>query len=221
MKRFPILMMVMMTAFLSASAFSEPTNLGLHKIELEHYFDSGRYLSDISKRIREAKYYLRFRITQNKRLRHPRKLAMVLDVDESALSNYEDIKRFQFGGTPEEIQAANADGHDTVIRPTLSLFNLAVKNGVAVFFIAGRKQYEYPNTATNLHNAGYNRWDGLFLEPNHYNKASAIPFKVASRKRIIEMGYDIVLDVGDQYSDLKGGYADMLIKLPNPFYYLS
>ena len=29
-----------------------------------------------------------------------------------------------------------------------------------------------------------------------------------------------MLNVGDQWSDLQGGYADHVLKLPNPTYYL-
>lgn len=218
--RLPIFLLLWLLA-LPLSTFSEPANLGLQKLELQRYFDSGRYYSDIDARIRDAKYYLRFRITQNKRLKSPKKLALVLDIDETSLSNYEDIKRFQFGGTPEEIEAANADGHDVPLPSTLNLFNFAKENGIAVFFVTGRKEFERNNTIDNLHNAGYKNWDGLIMAPNDYRKVSIIPFKVMSRHKIEEMGYDIVLDVGDQYSDLKGGYTDMVIKLPNPFYYLS
>ena len=32
--------------------------------------------------------------------------------------------------------------------------------------------------------------------------------------------YDVVANLGDQYSDLIGGYADRAVKLPNPTYYL-
>lgn len=220
MKRLPILAFLL-TAMFSAASFSEPTNLGLHKIELEHYYNSGHYLAEVSTRVREALYYLRFRITQNSRLRHPKKLAIVFDIDETALSNYDDMKRLQFGGTPEEIEAANADGHDSVIKPILSLFKYATSNSVAVFFVSERKQFERKQTMINLHDVGFKRWNGLFLEPNNYNKVSMIPFKVNTRKKIIEMGYDIVLNIGDQYSDLRGGFSDMVIKLPNPFYYLS
>ncbi len=203
-----------------ATPIVEPPNLGLHKIELERYHDNGKYNADIDSVITGAKYYLRFRINQNKRLKNPTKLAVVLDIDETSLSNYADLKHFRFGGSSEEINAAESDGHDPVIAATLSLFRYAKENGVAVFFVSGRKEYQRKNTMKNLRRAGYHDWDGLLLEPNNYGKDSAIPFKVANRKKITEMGYDIVLDIGDQFSDLKGGDTDMAIKLPNPYYYL-
>ena len=34
------------------------------------------------------------------------------------------------------------------------------------------------------------------------------------------MGYDIVANFGDQFSDLNGGFADSTYKIPNPMYFL-
>jgi hypothetical protein len=49
---------------------------------------------------------------------------------------------------------------------------------------------------------------------------STIQYKSAVRRYVESQGYDIVANVGDQFSDLIGGYADETVKLPNPTYYL-
>ena len=51
-------------------------------------------------------------------------------------------------------------------------------------------------------------------------KCTTIHYKAATRAYIESMGYDIVANFGDQYSDLTGGYADRAFKMPNPNYYL-
>ena len=51
-------------------------------------------------------------------------------------------------------------------------------------------------------------------------KCTTVEYKAGTRKHIESLGYNIVLNVGDQWSDLKGGYADRVLKLPNPTYYL-
>ena len=51
-------------------------------------------------------------------------------------------------------------------------------------------------------------------------KCTTVEYKAGTRKHIEDLGYDIVLNVGDQWSDLQGGYADRILKLPNPTYYL-
>jgi len=47
-----------------------------------------------------------------------------------------------------------------------------------------------------------------------------VDFKAPERRKIAEQGYAIILNVGDQESDFKGGYAERTFKLPNPVYYL-
>ncbi len=46
-------------------------------------------------------------------------------------------------------------------------------------------------------------------------------YKAGTRRHIESLGYRIVLNVGDQWSDLQGGYADKVLKLPNPTYFLA
>ena len=49
---------------------------------------------------------------------------------------------------------------------------------------------------------------------------TTVQYKTGARKDIEAQGYRIVVNVGDQFSDLVGGHADRGYKLPNPFYYL-
>ena len=51
-------------------------------------------------------------------------------------------------------------------------------------------------------------------------KCTTIHYKSATRAYIESQGFDIVASFGDQFSDLKGGYADRTFKMPNPNYYL-
>jgi len=43
-------------------------------------------------------------------------------------------------------------------------------------------------------------------------------FKTAERCKLTEQGWKIVANIGDQPSDLEGGYAERIFLLPNPFY---
>jgi predicted secreted acid phosphatase len=47
-----------------------------------------------------------------------------------------------------------------------------------------------------------------------------IQYKSGTRAYIESQGYEIVADMGDQFSDLEGGFADKTFKMPNPNYYL-
>lgn len=219
MIRFLLLTLLLSTSV--AQAKPEPTNLSFVKTDLENYHDSGAYSSDISRSINQAMSYLHFRINQNSRLEHPKKLAMVLDIDETSLSNYSDMLRLNFGGSPKEVDQNEGAGHDKAIKQTLALYQYAKQNHIAVFFITGRHPDMRQNTIKNLIAVGFKDWDGLYLKPDNYTQKSVVPYKNGVRHDIIAKGYDIVLNVGDQDSDLKGGNADMAFKLPNPYYFIG
>ena len=205
-----------------ARAFHQPPeNLAIQKQRLIKYHNSGNYYHDISSVTKKALYYLKFRINQNQRLTKPKQLAIVFDIDETTLSNYDDMVYLNFGGTEADIEALEAEGHDPAIPYTRTLYTFAKNNNVAIFFVTGRRERLRKMTEKNLLTDGYNEWSGLFMKPNNYNQPSVAPYKTAMRKKITEMGYDILFNMGDQDSDLKGGYADMAFKLPDPFYLVS
>jgi acid phosphatase len=192
----------------------EPENLSTAKKNILQYHDSGEYDNDITQVSNAALQYLKQRIAANQN----RKLAIILDIDETSLSNYNDIRAADFGGSIEQIQLSEDKGTDPAINQTLKIFQFAKANHVAVFFLTGRHEQEREATAHNLQTAGYKDWDGLILRDGEYTKAPASTYKIAMRKKLVSEGYDIVLNIGDQESDLRGGYADKTFKLPNPYY---
>lgn len=197
------------------------TNLDTVKTELVQYHDSGKYAQQLALVDTQAKNYLIQRIDENKYSHQPKKLAVVLDIDETSLSNYPDMVKMNFGGADHSVMNAIAKGQDPAIQPTLELFKTAEKNHVAVFFITGRPENLRSPTVKNLDSAGYYTYNGLFMEPINYKNTSVIPFKSGTRKKIEAKGYDIVLSIGDQESDITGGAEDKGFKLPNPYYYIA
>lgn len=194
---------------------SEPRNLSLIKQDLMHYHDSGEYDRDIAQVTQQAVAYLKYRINQAKQ---HKKLAIVLDIDETALSNYADMVAMDFGGTEKDIEMAEGEASDPAIKPTLKLYQYAQAHDVAVFFITARKENYRSATEDNLKKAGYTHWDGLYLLPVDYKEKSVATFKTDTRRKITDQGYDIVLSLSDQKADLRGPYADKVFKLPDPFY---
>ncbi len=215
-----LLIVIVLSSLCGFCFATEPANLGLLQKEEIRYHDSGQYAKDMAKQIQTAETYLKRRVAENKRHHAQEKLAIVLDIDETALSNYADMKRLNFGGTHEEIDASEGAGHDPAINPTLRLYRYARANDVAVFFITGRHEKYREATVKNLHEAGYHDWAQLIMEANDLHPQSASDYKSMARKKIIDDGYDIALNIGDQNSDLKGEFTDKGVKLPNPFYYI-
>lgn len=207
-------------SLLMVSVFAEPANLGLVKKDVQAYHDSGAYNKELAHVIGQAHRYILNQAEINKRATVKKNLAIVLDIDETSLSNYKKMVKREFVANRremhQEILAANAPA----IAPMLALYRDAQKAGVSVFFVTGRPRSETAATKTNLLRAGYKNWTGLFLRPDNYQSSSIVPFKAQTRAMISKKGYTIIASIGDQYSDLLGGFTDKGFKLPNPFYYL-
>jgi predicted secreted acid phosphatase len=149
---------------------------------------------------------------------HGRKAAIVFDVDETLLSNYTaiDADNFTFG-PQSQAEAVNEIG--TAIQPSLDLFNLAKKKGLAIFLITGRREDVRAHTESNLAREGFTGYKQLILRPVGAG-GTVVDYKAGERAKIEDQGYKIVANVGDQYSDLAGGHSQVVFKLPNPFYFL-
>jgi hypothetical protein len=149
-----------------------------------------------------------------------KKRAIVFDIDETALSNYSaiDADNFTFG-TNSKAETTNETGK--AIAATLELYNLAQKKGITTFFITGRGESpdNRSHTEHNLTREGYANWKQLFLKPAGFT-GTTTDYKSGARQQIEKMGYRIIANVGDQYSDLAGGHSAVAFKLPNPFYFL-
>ena len=92
---------------------------------------------------------------------------------------------------------------------------------VPVFLISGRRPSQREATVANLKRYGITQVQGLYLRPEEDKNPSTVPFKSAARQAITDQGYRIILNIGDQWSDLEGGFSERRYKLPNPFYYIE
>ncbi|UGS37584.1 HAD family acid phosphatase [Capillimicrobium parvum] len=182
---------------------------------LREYHDSGRYRRDLETVNGAARRFLRRQLTR--RSPAARRPAIVLDVDETALSNWATLSAGDFGARP--VDAALADQPAPAIASTLALYRDARRRHVAVFFVTGRSPQARASTLRNLRAAGYDRgWSGAAFRPRGVDTT---PFKRGARARIERRGYTILANVGDQQSDLAGGHARRAFKLPNPFYVIA
>jgi acid phosphatase len=204
---------------ITTTSWAEPTNLAILTNKVKVYHDSGLYEKEIAKAVLEAQNYILQQAEINAHSK-AKKLAVILDIDETSLSNYNQMVKRNFVANHSKIHKEILAADSPAIGPMLSLYNNARKKGIAIFFVTGRPQTELSATETNLLRAGYKDWKGLYLRPDNYKESSIIPFKSQIRKSITEKGYTIVASIGDQYSDIKGGYLQKGFKLPNPYYFL-
>ena len=103
----------------------------------------------------------------------------------------------------------------------LRLYVRARDAGVAVFFITGRREPLRAPTVRNLLRAGYARGWRLIMRPARERPGTHDGYKRRARRAITRRGYRILANVGDQHSDLRGGFALRRFKLPNPMYVIG
>jgi predicted secreted acid phosphatase len=214
MKTALVLALLALLAVVPIAAATDPTSKTAE--EIRDYRESGDWARDVAKQVKKAKAWLKQRTGAE---RAPKKPALVLDIDETSLDNYPCFDRE--GGIPYDgaVNAACVTKFDApAIKPVRSLFRLAGQLKVKVFFITGRPEQIRAGTLDNLRKAGYTGKYELHMRPADYEKASAVPAKRASRKAIQKRGFKIIANVGDQRSDLQGGYSERTYKLPNLIY---
>jgi predicted secreted acid phosphatase len=203
-------------------AASIPANLGDLKQRITEYKRSGAYDRDVATVLGNAQAYVVRRAPQ---VRNP---AIVLDIDETSLSNWPQIQANDYGritngpcnlpagpcGSNTWVASAQAEA----IQPTLALFRTAKAKGVSIFFITGRSETAREATESNLRNVGYDSWTALIMRPAGTSTPSAADYKAPERAKIAAQGFTIIASVGDQPSDLLGGNAERTYLVPNPFY---
>jgi predicted secreted acid phosphatase len=213
-------------------------NFGIERYKLEDYADcvgnEGCYWADLDAQYKRAQLALKDVVAREPSAEgRAKKLAVVMDIDETTLSGYCEMKREDFGYVDamwsEWVKTPQAG---IAIPGALRLYTEARAAGVAVFFITGRRgasghptagpdKDETAATARNLEAAGFHGWAGLRLRNGEEIGMHTVAYKSRERKTIEQKGYRIVMSVGDQWSDLLGDpQAEVNVKLPNPFYFL-
>jgi phosphoglycolate phosphatase-like HAD superfamily hydrolase len=207
----------------------EPANLDIARYRIADYADcilsAACYWSDLAAQTARAQAELKRLVATRK---PGEKLALILDIDETSLSSYCEEKREDYGYIGSVYNQWLVSTEASVPIPgTLALFNQARAAGVAVFFLTGRPGVkgalddQTEATARNLALAGYKDWQSLILRDESQRDTDTTAYKSAARAKIAADGYRIILNVGDQWSDLNGiPHAETSVKLPNPFYYL-
>ena len=205
-------------AFTNGSVLAdEPLNLYPHKVELVAYINSGGYAQDVAAVALQANKYLVKRIPRGAK---GRKMAVVFDIDETTLTNVRQILANDFGYVPKVWDAWVLEGKAPAIIPVQTIYDTAVRTKIDVFFITGRKERDRASTERNLREVGYDTWTKIFFTPDQEpdQPQSVRGFKIDTRRKLTQEGYVIIANIGDQDSDLAGGYAERTFKLPNPFY---
>nr|WP_084729624.1 HAD family acid phosphatase [Streptacidiphilus neutrinimicus] len=154
-----------------------------------------QWLSDATAATAPALSYLQQRVAASTFSGTP---AIVLDIDNTSLASYFYPTTYPTPATP----------------PVLRLAQYATAHGVKVLFVTARPDLIDLATEINLASVGYTV-DGLYSRNPLQLLESIQTFKTDTRRKLVAEGYDIVANVGNNTTDLDGGYADAAFKLPD------
>ncbi|KAK9289940.1 hypothetical protein L1049_008102 [Liquidambar formosana] len=151
--------------------------------------------------------------------------AWILDVDDTCISNLFYYKGKRFGcdpWDPASFKAWASKGGCPAIPGVLGLFSKLVENGFKVFLVTGRDEETLGQaTLDNLHNQGFIGYERLIMRTASHKGKSAVIYKSEIRKQLVEQGYRIWGNLGDQWTDLQGDCSgNRTFKLPNPMYFV-
>jgi acid phosphatase len=204
-----------------------PLSLNIDKIkDLLLDYHEKYYDDDVAAIFDSAQKYVEQHAAQSTRP------ALVLDIDETSLSNWPNLLADNFGffvdGSCDRLPAGPCGFNAWILKsaakaidPALRLFNAAKAKGVAVIFITARPDKQRDATLLNLDHAGFDGWTELRTRPDRDDFPTVEAFKSAERTKVEAEGYTIIANVGDQMSDLDGGHGGCTFKVPNPFYFIK
>ncbi len=192
------------------------------------------YISEMSSIINRETAKLKYTYLQA--VRHHQKPAIVFDADDTTLWTYDmEVGDMHFNYNPAEQDVWVQDQRFPATPAMVAYVNAASAMGYAVFGLTGRNDNQKTATLGNLDKVGYTpftstnfftKWTGVGAsqQPSYITcvttSCTTVEYKAQTRKHIESLGYTITLNVGDQWSDLQGGYSERSLKLPNPTYYL-
>ncbi len=191
---------------------AEPPNLFPHKLELRAYVERGDYERDIAAVAREAQAWLEVRVA-----RGGARLTVVFDLDETLFLNWPYLSAMDFGYVAREWDRWVEEGRAPAVEPVREVYRTARRLGMEVVFLTGRPESARESTVRNLRAIGCGEFAELLPRPAG-SKGTSAAFKTEARRRWEAGGGTIVANLGDQESDLAGGFAERTFKLPNPFY---
>ena len=195
-------------------AVSEPANLQPLKEQLRAYVAAGRYERDLAAVAADARTWIEQRVA---RRQAGERLAVVFDLDETLFLNWPHIERNDFGYVPAVWQHWVDEARAAEIAPVREVYRTARRLGCAIILITGRPERDRASTVRNLQAIECADFVALICKPDGA-RGTAAAFKTAARERMSREGWTIIANLGDQTSDLAGGWSERVFKLPNPFY---
>ena len=194
--------------------------------EIIEFRESGGYQADIRGVNSRARAYIKSWLDEqcgaNATVAQVRgcRAMIVSDIDDTLISWYsfyaDPAIDFQYVSVAEA--AAKEGCTPPAIKQTVALLQYAQSRGVAVVLMTGRKEAERATTNACMKRIGFTGYRQLILRSPAEARLSAQDYKSGHRRQLEQAGWNIMLSIGDQPSDMLGGSTDAGFLLPNPMY---
>jgi len=193
---------------------TEPKNLDVFKQELQLYVNSGDYYEELLDEISIC-----YSIIDNQFKYGD---VIVFDMDETLISELSLMQSWDWGWNDFIIEKALNTINFPSLKPVLDFYTYCQNRDIPCYIITSRREKYRDSTVQCLSFAGYNNYK-LILRQNKENDIykTIQEFKIAQRKYIYSDNKRILINIGDQQTDLNGGYSENIIKLSNPFYLIT
>uniref|UniRef100_A0A0D9WDL4 Acid phosphatase n=1 Tax=Leersia perrieri TaxID=77586 RepID=A0A0D9WDL4_9ORYZ len=186
---------------------------------VESYMTGERYQRDSDIVINQAIAY-----AESLKLSSSGKEIWIFDVDETALSTLPYQANHGYGTQlfdNTSFQQYVAQGNAPALQGTLRLYRRLLELGIKPVFLTDRTEDQRAVTTNNLLQQGYYNWEKLVLQPVGL-QISTLAFKKCERQKLVNAGYIIVGNIGDQWNDIRGSPdGARTFKFPNPMYYVD
>ncbi|GBD87742.1 HAD superfamily, subfamily IIIB [bacterium BMS3Abin03] len=208
------IVLFVLTVFYIAGCSTKPINLSVARDAVREYYESGKYDEELNSVIEKAQQeFNEIAVKKNS--------AVIFDVDDTALSNYEITKKMGFGYVNDMMDDWVLNAKATAIPQVKKLYRSLINKGINIIFLTGRKDFEYDATYKNLMDQGYTKFDTLITRRKDEYNMKAVDYKSLKREELTKKGYEIIGTVGDQPSDLNGPYHGIQVKIPNYLYLIK
>lgn len=197
---------------------------------LHEFSATGAYAKEVTQLTAGVRKYLAFRAHhQHGKGGFDGTPTLIFDIDDTTLTtyDYEIYSNFVYNPTTN-----GAFVNAAVFPATPGMVNLvtwARSHGYTVYFMTGRPEAQRAGTVANLDDEGYEPVDAQVILKDQTLPwlSSCTPtctseqYKTLTREHLEDTGSDIIANLGDQFSDLRGGFADRTVKVPNPMYFIA
>ena len=198
----------------STKSSIQPINLDTAKDAVQKYYELGEYDRECKSIIDNAIEYINSLTIKNNS-------AVVFDVDDTALSNYDLTKEIGFGYIYKLWYEWIQNGKAPAIKETKRFYDYLISKNIHIIFLTGRYAEMIECTHKNLKEQGFAKYDTLIVRSSSETKMAAAEYKSQKRNDLVKKGYDIIACIGDQQSDLTGSYTGYKIKLPDYLYLID